>query len=146
MNRVCTKQHTGRDYNNKLINFFPVLYDSTLHSLDCNSNNWAWISSIFRSKCQHEYFPCRLVVDNIFIWNPSVGGGDYRAVFVWCFVSLAGNLSGFQLPLSMIMTQTLDTVLFWKVQQSLVVTMFFFVCFFCDYIMVSCQLQLFVVK
>lgn len=34
-------------------------------------------------------------MDDIFAWNPSVGGGDYRAVFVWRIVSLAGNKSGF---------------------------------------------------
>lgn len=50
---------------------------------------------MFRSKCQGYYFPCRLVVDDIFAWNPSVGGGDYRAVFVWCIVFLAGNKLGF---------------------------------------------------
>lgn len=46
-------------------------------------------------KCQGYYFPCRFVVDDIFTWNPSVGGGDYRAAFVCCIVFLAGNMSSF---------------------------------------------------
>lgn len=34
-------------------------------------------------------------VDDIVIWNPSVGRADYRAVFVCCIVPLVANMSGF---------------------------------------------------
>lgn len=84
-------------------------------------------------------------MDDIFTWNPPVGGGDYRAAFVCCVVFLAGNMSSF--PVAIVRDYDSDKrLLSWNVvnvptfsQCSL-----FWFWFLHDSIMASHQLQLFV--